>query len=224
MKNKSVQNCRFVHHAKFHCIMTTLNRLFKVNLKGGGNWKRAPSLFSLTPKKLWQFQKLWKSRTIFYWLFFDNTNPILEKWIIRQTFYSLGYLKTKNTFETRSQSCFFLFDKSDPCLFDSGVCLPSNKWTNVKRNQTAKKCIRAWINFKTFPEKIITMRPIWESKLRSSTLNKTCQGKQISEKKTFNSCNCMFLHKGEAATSQTRARKWQDSGDLKCTKLKLCLL
>ena len=33
MKNKSVQNCRFVHHAKFHCIMTSLKRLFKF-----GNW------------------------------------------------------------------------------------------------------------------------------------------------------------------------------------------
>ena len=42
MKNKSVQNCRFVHHAKFHCIMTTLNILFSIEFeKGGGNWKRA---------------------------------------------------------------------------------------------------------------------------------------------------------------------------------------
>ena len=44
MKNKSVQNCRFVHHAKFHCIMTTLNKLFKIEferLGGGGDWKRA---------------------------------------------------------------------------------------------------------------------------------------------------------------------------------------
>ena len=36
MKNKSVQNCRFVHHAKFHCIMTTLNRLFKTEIQRGG--------------------------------------------------------------------------------------------------------------------------------------------------------------------------------------------
>ena len=36
MKNKSVQNCRFVHIAKFHCFMTTLNRLFKMKFKGGG--------------------------------------------------------------------------------------------------------------------------------------------------------------------------------------------
>ena len=35
MKNKSVHSRRFVHHAKFHCIMTTLNKLSKLNLKGG---------------------------------------------------------------------------------------------------------------------------------------------------------------------------------------------
>ena len=41
MKNKSVQNCRFFHHAKFHCIMTTLNKLFKIEFErwGGGNGK-----------------------------------------------------------------------------------------------------------------------------------------------------------------------------------------
>ena len=42
MKNKSVQNCRFVHHAKFHFIMTTLNKLFKIEFeRWGGNWKGA---------------------------------------------------------------------------------------------------------------------------------------------------------------------------------------
>ena len=42
MKNKSVQNCRFVHHAKFHCIMTTLNELFKIEFeRWGGERKRA---------------------------------------------------------------------------------------------------------------------------------------------------------------------------------------
>ena len=43
MKNKSVRNCRFAHHAKFHGIMTTLKRLFKIEFekRGGGNWKRA---------------------------------------------------------------------------------------------------------------------------------------------------------------------------------------
>ena len=40
MKNKSVHSCRSVHHAKFHCIMTTLNKLFKIKFKRG-DWKRA---------------------------------------------------------------------------------------------------------------------------------------------------------------------------------------
>ena len=39
MKNKSVQNCRCLHHAKFHCIMTTLNRLFKIEVERGETGK-----------------------------------------------------------------------------------------------------------------------------------------------------------------------------------------
>ena len=35
MKNKSVQNCQFIHHAKLHCIMTSLNRLFKTEFERG---------------------------------------------------------------------------------------------------------------------------------------------------------------------------------------------
>ena len=35
MKNKSVHSCRFVHHAKFHCIMTTLIKLFKNEFERG---------------------------------------------------------------------------------------------------------------------------------------------------------------------------------------------
>ena len=42
MKNKSVQNCRFVHHAKFHCIVTTLNRLFKIEFERGGGTGKEP--------------------------------------------------------------------------------------------------------------------------------------------------------------------------------------
>ena len=46
MKNKSVQNCRFVHHAKFHCIMTTLNKLFKIEFErwGGGKLEKSPGI------------------------------------------------------------------------------------------------------------------------------------------------------------------------------------
>ena len=44
MKNKSVQNCRFVHHAKFHCNLTTLNKLFKIEFErlGGGELEKSP--------------------------------------------------------------------------------------------------------------------------------------------------------------------------------------
>ena len=35
MKNKSVHSCRFDHHAKFHCIMTTLNKRFKIEFERG---------------------------------------------------------------------------------------------------------------------------------------------------------------------------------------------
>ena len=45
MKNKSVQNCRFVHHAKFHCIMKTLNRLFKTEFERGGELEKSRSVF-----------------------------------------------------------------------------------------------------------------------------------------------------------------------------------
>ena len=43
MKNKSVHSCRFVHHAKFHCIMTTLNNLFKVEFEKGGGTGKEPA-------------------------------------------------------------------------------------------------------------------------------------------------------------------------------------
>ena len=35
MKSKSVHSCRFVQHAKIHCIMTTLNKLFKIEFERG---------------------------------------------------------------------------------------------------------------------------------------------------------------------------------------------
>ena len=49
MKNKSVQNCRFVHHAKFPCIMTSimLNRFFKIEFEkvgGGGELEKSRNM------------------------------------------------------------------------------------------------------------------------------------------------------------------------------------
>ena len=35
MKNKPDHSCRFVHHAKFYCIMITLNKLFKSEFERG---------------------------------------------------------------------------------------------------------------------------------------------------------------------------------------------
>ena len=49
MKNKSVHSCRFVHHAKFHCIMTTLNKLFKIKFEGVETGKE-PVLRVITSK------------------------------------------------------------------------------------------------------------------------------------------------------------------------------
>ena len=42
MKNKSVQNCRFVHQAKFHCIMATLKKLFKIEFERWGETGKEP--------------------------------------------------------------------------------------------------------------------------------------------------------------------------------------
>ena len=44
MKNKSVQNCRFVHHVKFDCVMTTLNRLFEFEFERGEGTGKEPML------------------------------------------------------------------------------------------------------------------------------------------------------------------------------------
>ena len=54
MKNKSVQNCQFVHHAKFQCIMTTLKKLFKIEFDMcGRNWKKPTARIRAKP---WMFR------------------------------------------------------------------------------------------------------------------------------------------------------------------------
>ena len=50
MKNKSVHSCRFVHHAKFHCIMTTLNKLFKFEFERRGETGKEPNLVYIGAK------------------------------------------------------------------------------------------------------------------------------------------------------------------------------
>ena len=41
MKNKSVHSCRFVHHAKYHCLMTTLIKLFEIEFEKGGELEKS---------------------------------------------------------------------------------------------------------------------------------------------------------------------------------------
>ena len=50
MKNKSVQNCQFVNHAKFHCITTMLNRLFSIEFERGETGKE-PKAKNTSAKK-----------------------------------------------------------------------------------------------------------------------------------------------------------------------------
>ena len=62
MNNKYVQNCRFVHHAKFQCIMTTLKRLFKIEFEKGGTGKE-PKIFRVGRPKI-DFLKSIKGGTL----------------------------------------------------------------------------------------------------------------------------------------------------------------
>ena len=67
MKNKSVRNCRFVHHAKFHGIMTTLNRLFKIEFEkrgGGGATGKEPSKLYTPQKSQLQVHKIHKNKLL----------------------------------------------------------------------------------------------------------------------------------------------------------------
>ena len=70
MKNKSVQNCRFVHHAKLHCIVTTLNRLFKIEFERG-DWKRA----KFRHLSVFLFSCVHYSFRTDSWLCFEFNNP-----------------------------------------------------------------------------------------------------------------------------------------------------
>ena len=69
MKNKSVHNCQFVHHANFHCIMTTLNKVFKNAFERGGNWKRA-DFFVMQTGVMMTFDKLSIDQFFSHWVKF----------------------------------------------------------------------------------------------------------------------------------------------------------
>ena len=70
MKNKSVHSCRFVHHAKFHCIMTTLNKLFKIEFeRGGGETGKEPNFWNncpigLVPTLVYAFRAQWSGYNV----------------------------------------------------------------------------------------------------------------------------------------------------------------
>ena len=88
MKNKSVQNCRFVHHTKFHCIVTTLIRLFKIEFERG-NWKRANAFNDLKSSyysRIFVWVSFWgdfdKETTAVFFVLFGNEikgNEMLQK-------------------------------------------------------------------------------------------------------------------------------------------------
>ena len=64
MENKSVHSCRFVQHAKFHCIMTTLNKLFKIEFERGKTGKELKieiERWEGGGKKSVKVQKGWKT-------------------------------------------------------------------------------------------------------------------------------------------------------------------
>ena len=52
MKSKSVHSCRFVHHAKFHCVLTTLKKLFKIEFERRGETGKEPSAQAVVKMKL----------------------------------------------------------------------------------------------------------------------------------------------------------------------------
>ena len=66
MKNKSFQNCRFVHHVKFHCIMTTLNRLFKIELERGGTGKEPGGKGKRAEPAYLQKFALWQGKETYF--------------------------------------------------------------------------------------------------------------------------------------------------------------
>ena len=66
MTNKYVHNCRFVHHAKFHCIMTLLNKLFKVEFERGETGKEP--FFELTSS-----------------LFLGSNENSVQKWPVKKS-------------------------------------------------------------------------------------------------------------------------------------------
>ena len=68
-KCKSVHSCRFVHHAKFHCIIITLNKLFKIEFERGETGKEA---FYVVTRGFTRLSK--KTKYVCYSLIILHTN------------------------------------------------------------------------------------------------------------------------------------------------------
>ena len=73
MKKKSVQNCRFVHHAKLHCIVATLNRLFKIEFERGGTGKEPHFYYGLYGFQaiFWPYFSLGKCFSMFFEIVYE---------------------------------------------------------------------------------------------------------------------------------------------------------
>ena len=59
MKNNSVHSCQFVHLAKFHCFILTLNKLFKNEIEKGeiGNDEPKPIIVKTQKPKGVELEK-----------------------------------------------------------------------------------------------------------------------------------------------------------------------
>ena len=71
-KGKRAQLC-FNYHAKFHCFMTTLNRLFKIEIQRRGDWKRADNAYEN------HSEELFKNNVVHLGWSFGVVNSLFEK-------------------------------------------------------------------------------------------------------------------------------------------------
>ena len=101
MKKKSVLNCRFVHHAKLHCIVATLNRLFKIEFERGGTGKEPHFYYGLYGVQaiFWPYFSLGKCFSMFFEIVFEYCRRQRYEFRLFQVifqFYSILYFFTIN--------------------------------------------------------------------------------------------------------------------------------
>ena len=99
MKNKSVPNCRFVHHAKLHCIVITLNRLFKSEFERG-ELEKGRKIFDMFRRRSKNF---WYVSTVLE-KFFDMFQRCSKKvWYVSTV---LKQVSDVSNFVEQSLKCF----------------------------------------------------------------------------------------------------------------------